>query len=83
MSGKVWSKNLRYEPRTVEQALAYLVEECGEVLAAAGKSQRCGLGAFNPEAPEAERETNESWLLRELRDLEIAIELVRLFVGRA
>ena len=34
--------NLNYRPKTTEQALGYLVEECGEVLQAVGKSQRWG-----------------------------------------
>ena len=83
MSVNAWTKNPLYRPRTVEQALGYLVEECGEVLAAAGKSQRWGLDSWNPTLPEVERETNENWLLRELRDLETAIKLVRRFVERA
>jgi len=39
----------QYEPKTTEQALGYLVEECGEVLAAVGKTQRWGLESTNPE----------------------------------
>ena len=44
-----------YEPKTLDQKMGYLVEECGEVLAAAGKSLRWGLDSCNPELPEAER----------------------------
>lgn len=58
-------------------AIAHLVEECGEVLAAAGKTQRWGLDSYNPELPPEERETNRAWLLRELTDLEGAIARVR------
>lgn len=32
-----------YKPETVEQKLGYLVEECGEVLSAIGKSIRWGI----------------------------------------
>ena len=32
-----------YEPETFKEKLGYLIEECGEVLAAAGKTIRCGL----------------------------------------
>ena len=67
----------RYEPKTADQVLGYLVEECGEVLAAAGKSQRWGLASSNPELPENERELNMYWLAREIDDLERAIAFVR------
>jgi hypothetical protein len=70
-------KRPEYEPKSPEQRVAYLVEECGEVLAAAGKSLRWGLGSWNPELPEDERETNAAWLLREMRDLDVAIARVR------
>jgi NTP pyrophosphatase (non-canonical NTP hydrolase) len=65
-----------YMPRTIDQKLGYLVEECGEVLAAVGKTQRWGLESVNPE-PGASRETNREWILRELGDLERAVYLVR------
>ena len=39
----------QYRPITLGQKLGYLVEECGEVLAAVGKTQRWGLESFNPE----------------------------------
>lgn len=58
-------------------AIAHLVEECGEVLTAAGKSQRWGLSSVNPELPAAQQETNRAWLLRELDGLEGAIQRVR------
>jgi NTP pyrophosphatase (non-canonical NTP hydrolase) len=67
----------QYVPRSTEAKLAYLVEECGETLAAVGKSQRFGLSSFNPELLEAEREENGDWVLRELVDLERAIGFVR------
>lgn len=66
-----------YEPKTQTQKLSYLVEECGEVLAAVGKSVRWGLGSVNPELPPEEQETNADWLLRELVDLERAIGFAR------
>lgn len=70
-------KRPEYEPKTAEQRLGYLVEECGEVLAAAGKSLRWGLLSVNPEIPTSEQETNAEWLARELDDLEAAIARVR------
>jgi NTP pyrophosphatase (non-canonical NTP hydrolase) len=66
-----------YKPRTTNQKLGYLVEECGEVLAAVGKSQRWGLENFNPEIPVYQRETNRDWILRELADLNVAIDMLR------
>lgn len=58
-------------------ALAHVVEECGEVLAAAGKCQRWGLDSVNPELPADQQETNCAWLLRELDDLEGTIHRLR------
>jgi NTP pyrophosphatase (non-canonical NTP hydrolase) len=67
----------KYYPETLEQKLGYLVEECGEVLAAVGKAQRWGLDSYNPELAIDERETNREWILRELKDLELAISIVK------
>jgi NTP pyrophosphatase (non-canonical NTP hydrolase) len=69
-----------YEPKTTEQILGYLVEECGEVLAAVGKAQRWGLESVNPELRPGDdfyKETNREWILRELIDLEGAIARVK------
>lgn len=55
------------------KALAHLVEEAGEVMAAAGKSLRFGLDSVNPLLPVEEQETNEEWLRREIGDLKLAI----------
>lgn len=70
-------KRPEYTPRTQLQCLGYLTEECGEVLAAAGKSIRRGLDSTNPELPPEQRETNAAWLLREMDDLEAAIAIMR------
>lgn len=59
-----------------DKRLAHLTEECGEVLAAIGKTQRWGLGSANPLLEPSERETNKAWLKRELQDLKQAIERV-------
>ena len=72
-----WTGQPHYEPKTLREKMGYLVEEAGEVLAAAGKSLRWGLEATNPELPENEQEPNAAWLLRELVDLERAIAYVR------
>jgi len=66
----------KYWPKTREQKIGKLVEECGEVLAAIGKSQRWGLNSVNPELPKEKQETNRDWILRELSDLKLAIEIV-------
>ena len=53
--------------------LDHLVEECGEVVAAAGKAMRFGTLGVNPHLPESEQETNLDWLKREMADLKGAI----------
>lgn len=58
---------------TFEQRLGHLIEECGEILAAAGKTLRFGMLSTNPELPPEQQETNISWLKRELQDLKLAI----------
>ena len=65
-----------YEPSNFKQKIGYLIEECGEVLAAAGKTVRWGIDSFNPESPSCDRETNKKWLLRELKDLKRAIRYI-------
>lgn len=69
----------RFIQPSKEKELAHLVEECGEVLHAAGKIQRFGFEAVNPLLPKSEQEQNVAWLYRELGDLEGAI--VRLKVS--
>ena len=61
-----------YFPKTVDTKLSYLVEECGEVLAAVGKAKRFGLESRNPELG-SDSETNRPWILRELADLQYAV----------
>jgi len=68
----------KYMPKTLRGKLAHLVEECGEVLAAVGKSMRWGLHSVNPELPPSKQESNATWLLREMDDVEKAIRIVRL-----
>lgn len=75
-------KRPEYEPKSDSERLGYLVEECGEVLAATGKTLRWGLDSTNPELPSDEdRETNREWLRRELLDLQAAIDRVAPVVG--
>lgn len=74
MVGRMNSEH-KYYPATTLTKLGYLTEECGEVLAAVGKAIRWGLDSSNPELEDGE--INREWILRELLDLEQAIELVR------
>jgi len=71
----------KYLQRGFNKQLAHVVEECGEVLAAAGKTQRWGRDSYNPELPVSEQETNNDWLLRELKDLKQAIERLECTMG--
>ncbi|MDE2106892.1 MAG: hypothetical protein KGL39_57285 [Patescibacteria group bacterium] len=70
----------QYEPRTREQFYGYLIEECGEVLAAAGKTLRWGEMSVNPELPKEQQERNVDWLLREMADLRGAMERLERFL---
>jgi NTP pyrophosphatase (non-canonical NTP hydrolase) len=64
----------RFLQRGFKNQLAHVVEECGEVLAAAGKTQRWGLYGVNPLLKPEDQETNREWLERELKDLQKAIK---------
>lgn len=63
----------RYLQKGFDKQLSHVIEECGEVLAAAGKTQRWGLKSVNPEIPSEQQETNRDWLVRELEDLRQAV----------
>ena len=79
---KAGPKRPEYEPTNEREALGYFVEECGEALAAAGKTLRWGPGSINPELKRGDRrygETNVEWLEREVADLEQAIKRLRRF----
>lgn len=67
-----------YMPRTLSEKFGKLIEECGEVMAAVGKTMRWGLEGVNPELPASPpRETNREWILREMADVEESIAIVR------
>lgn len=66
----------RYYPHTLPAKLGYVAEECGEVLAAVGKTIRWGPDSVNPELPPEQQETNRQWVLRELGDLKQAIAIL-------
>lgn len=63
----------RFIQKGFKENLAHLVEECGEVLAAAGKHRDGGIYSVNPLLPPIQQETNIEWLKRELSDLLEAI----------
>lgn len=67
----------KYFRDDIGSLLGHAVEECGEVLAAIGKTQRWGLESFNPDLLPGFRETNRAWLLRELADLELVAARLR------
>jgi len=69
--------NPKYLRPGLDFVLGHFVEECGEALAAAGKTQRWGLNSVNPELPPEKQETNRTWLVRELADLEGTIVRLR------
>jgi hypothetical protein len=56
-----------------EKSLAHVVEECGEVLAVAGKIGRFGPMSVNPLLPPEQQELNIVWLSREIFDLQEAL----------
>lgn len=56
-----------------DKRLSHLIEECGELLAAAGKTQRWGVWSENPLLPPCDRETNLVWLRREMEDVRQAL----------
>lgn len=71
----------QYEPQTREQFYGYVVEECGEVMAAIGKTLRWGETSVNPEIPPVEQETNLRWVLREMKDLRGALDRLEGFLS--
>ncbi len=70
----------RFLQEGFEKQLAHFIEEAGEALAAAGKTQRWGPWSTNPLLKEGDKyfdETNFHWLKRELDDVEEAIKRLR------
>jgi hypothetical protein len=70
----------QYIPKTLGAKLGWLVEECGEVLAAVGKTLRHGVDSCNPELPRGSAELNGNWILRELDDLKFAADLATIAI---
>ncbi|HEX8419436.1 MAG TPA: hypothetical protein VF638_05425 [Sphingomonas sp.] len=63
-------------------ALAHAIEEAGEFIAAAGKTQRFGRASVNPELPADRQETNEDWLVRELADLRGGLDRLEIAIAQ-
>lgn len=64
----------KYIRHDFDGSLGHVIEECGEVLAAAGKTLRHGWASCNPELRKSEQETNGDWLQREMQDLREALD---------
>lgn len=64
----------KYIPKDRNERLFHLIEECGEVLQVLGKAGRFGMENFHPANP---TELNVEGLLRQLNDLQKAIEEVK------
>jgi hypothetical protein len=65
--------DLKYMRPGLEFARNKLIEECGELIQALGKTGRWGWDSYDPTVPESERESNELWVVREARDVEHAL----------
>ena len=64
----------RYMRPGLDFARGKAIEECGELLAALGKSLRWGWESANPELPVKDRETNVAWVRREMADVRQALD---------
>lgn len=64
-----------------DKRLSHVIEECGEVLAAAGKTQRWGPFSVNPLLPVDQQETNIDWLISEIADLRKALDRLDLAIA--
>lgn len=64
----------RFLQKGFDKRLAHAIEECGEFLAAAGKTQRWGVHSVNPLLKPCDQESNLVWLLREMRDVQEAFD---------
>jgi hypothetical protein len=71
----------RFLQNGFDKRLSHAIEECGEFLAAAGKTQRWGVWSVNPLVPPCDRETNLAWLIREMNDVQEAMGRLREAIG--
>ena len=60
--------NFKYLPKTVEEAMAHMIEECAEVQKVLCKCLRFGIEDTNPHT----NKTNKIELITEWNDLELA-----------
>jgi len=67
----------RFLQHGFDNQLAHFIEEAGEALAAAGKTQRWGANSVNPLIPLEDTERNADWLWRELLDVQQTISRLR------
>ena len=72
----------KYIRHDFDSCLGHLIEECGETLAAAGKTVRFGWSCVNPELPADEQESNIVWLKREMDDLQGAMDRMRVCIDK-
>jgi hypothetical protein len=63
----------RYMRPGLNFAVGKAVEELGELQTALGKTLRWGWFSYNPELPPEQRETNVSWVQREISDVRDAL----------
>jgi hypothetical protein len=68
-------------PGDLPFALAHAAEEAGELLAAIGKTLRWGADSVNPLLPPDQQETNREWILREIPDLQGALDRLIVELG--
>lgn len=57
-----------------DKRLSHAMEEAGEFIAAAGKTQRWGPTSVNPLLPRVNQEPNICWVRREMDDLRQALD---------
>lgn len=63
--------NPKYLRDDLDSLFSHVIEECGEVIAASGKTLRWGPHSYNPEINDGP--TNVAWLYRELVDLKFTL----------
>lgn len=64
----------KYMRPGLDFALAKAIEECGELIAAMGKTARFGFVSVNPELRPVDQETNALWIQREMEDVRGALD---------
>jgi len=61
------SKHKQYHPRTVDDKLDHLIEECAELIQECAKAKRFGIGNHHPDDPE--KTSNGLRMRNELLDI--------------